>query len=144
MDMFQKRKGLVRLNRQIQIQNQAAVIRALKLRRRHFELSVKLVDHGALLSLQFHVAGFRPIMQEQKQVQHRRLVVLQITGDCPVVALFCRIVGKERMRHRIVHARDSGKIGRADFIAQAAAVHDFHTCKAACTLDLGTSGQILQ
>ena len=137
-------EGLVRLDRQIQIQHEAAVILAPERRADHAQPAVKPVDHVLLRGRERHRAVLGMIVQEEEEVEQACAVALQILRRRAVLALSGRVIGEDRLRGRLVDLREAGEVAEADLVAELQAVLDLDRGDARGAFDLAARGELAQ
>ena len=144
VDLVQEAEGLLRLDRQIQVQHQAAVIVAHQLTADHAELVKELLDERHLVLFQLHIPGLYPLMQEEEQIQKRGLVAGQILTDSPMVPLFGGIIGIHRLGADLIDPGDALKFGVIHLIGDGVALDGLNIGQAHGGLDLRAELQLLQ
>ena len=116
-------KGVVALHRQIDVQQETAVILTLQLHGCYLKLRVKILDQRYLLLAERHGTVITHIVQEEEQIDQRHFVAGQIVARVSVLVLTCRVVREERLTCYGVHARNAGKFGVIHHVAELIAVY---------------------
>ena len=116
-------EGLLTLDGELELEDEAAVVLALQLVARHGKLIVEIADEGELLLAHLKVAGLGLVVQEEEEVDDRHAVFLRRLGDGAGRAVQAAVIGKEALRHGLVHARERGELLEVYGVAELVAAH---------------------
>ena len=144
MNAVKEGEGIFSLLRQLQRDEHAAVVLALQLCAGKGELVVKLADHGLLIVLKRQVAALGTVVQKQKQIYERGGVALRGLLHFVLIAVRAGVVGKERLRHRLIHVGERGKLRSRHAVAKEVAVHALNGGEAHRALDLRARAELSQ
>ena len=143
VDPVNKGVGLLALHGQVRIEQDAAVIPALKLIFAHVQLGGKALNGGQLLRLQRDIPALRPVPEKAEKINNGGGVALQIFRRVPVLPGVGGVVGKEGLTCQLIHPRKGSKLVIVHAVAQAVAVHGLDPRQTQHALHMRRGGQLV-
>ena len=143
MDMVDKGVGLLALDGQIRIQQDAAGLPALELAFPHVQLGGKAFDPLKLLRLQRDIPALRLVPEEAEKLDNGGGIALQILHGLPVLPGIGGVIREEGFTCQLIHPGKRGKFPVIHAVAQAAAVHGLDPRQTQHALHLGKGGKLI-